>query len=133
METMGVRDPEARIKQVSRSLSLVGTEWHRMTRSKSPARKRWAASFTEDADSTKYPAECKTMFRVSSNDASGPTERTRVSGMRPPNSVCVKMAGLAPPLRRRWRIGQTGNIGGRSPSSGAGPERDYCFHAALLA
>jgi len=114
METMGVRDPEARIKQVRRSLSLVGTEWHRMTRSKSPARKRWAASFTEDADSTKYPAECKTMFRVSSNDASGPTERTRVSSMSPPNSGSVKIAGLARPLGRRWRIGQTGNIGGRA-------------------
>src|SRR5580698_10627312 len=36
METMGMRDPEARIKLVRRSLSPAGTEWHRRTRSKSP-------------------------------------------------------------------------------------------------
>ena len=36
METMGVRDPDARIKLVKRSLSFLGTEWHSRRRSKSP-------------------------------------------------------------------------------------------------
>lgn|SRR6266851_4618797 len=33
---MGVRDPDARIKLVRRSLSFLGTEWHSRTRSNSP-------------------------------------------------------------------------------------------------
>jgi hypothetical protein len=36
METMGMRDQDARIKLVRRSLSPAGAEWHRRTRSKSP-------------------------------------------------------------------------------------------------
>ena len=36
METTEVRDPDARIKLIRRSLSFLGTEWHRRTRSKSP-------------------------------------------------------------------------------------------------
>src|SRR5258708_36273649 len=87
METTGERDPEARIKQVRRSLSCLGMEWHRVTRSKSPARKRATASFTDNADSTRNPAERRILLRASSNDESKPTERTRMSGMNTPNSV----------------------------------------------
>ena len=36
METTGVSEPDARIKQVRRSLSAAGIEWHSRTRSKSP-------------------------------------------------------------------------------------------------
>ena len=133
MEITGVSDPEARIKPVRRSLSLVGTEWHRMTRSKSPARKRWAASFTEDTDSTRYPAERKTMFRFFSNGASRPTERTRMSGMSSPNSGCVKLARLADPL------GDSGGLDGLETLSAeygafvGRPEGDYCCDLALRA
>jgi hypothetical protein len=117
MEITGVSEPEARISPVRRSLSLEGTEWHRMTRSKSPARKRWAASFTEDADSTRYPAERMTMFRFLSNDASRPTERTRVSGMGSPNSGCVKLARLTGPLGDSGGLDRLEFVGGSEGDS----------------
>ena len=52
-----------------------------MTRSKSPFRKRLAASFTDSDDSTIYPADCRAKLRVPNSDESNPTERTAVSGM----------------------------------------------------
>jgi hypothetical protein len=84
METMGVSEPDARIRQVRRSRSVAGIEWHRMTRSKSPARKRSIASFTDDADTTMYPADRRTRLRFRNKDGSKPAARTIVSDMNTP-------------------------------------------------
>jgi hypothetical protein len=84
MEATGMREPDARIKQVSRSLSFEGSELSRRTRSKSPVRKRSTASFSVNAETTIYPADCKSEFRVPSNDESNPTERTRANDIGNP-------------------------------------------------
>jgi len=133
MEITGVSEPEARIKQVRRSLSRVGTEWHRITRSKSPARKRWAASFTEETDSTRYPAERKAMFRFLSNGASRPTERTRMSGIRSPNSGCVKLARRAVPLGDNGGLDGLERWSAEHGSFVGGSEGDYCCDLVLRA
>ena len=51
-EITGMKEPDARIKQVNRSLSLSGIEWHREMRSKPPTSNRLIASFTDRADTT---------------------------------------------------------------------------------
>jgi len=116
MEITGVCDPEARIKQVRRSRSRVGIEWHRMTRSKSPARKRCTASFTDEADWTMYPASRKTVLRVLSDDESRPTERISVSGIGVPFFIGVMMARSACAPARANLAWQVENIGGRAPA-----------------
>jgi hypothetical protein len=58
--TTGVREPDARIKNVSLSLLSAGIERPRRTRSKSPSLKCAMASLIDPADVTKHPADCQT-------------------------------------------------------------------------
>jgi hypothetical protein len=52
VHTTGMREPEARIKKAILSLLSTGTEWPRMTRSKSPSLKRLIASLIDHVDVT---------------------------------------------------------------------------------
>lgn len=47
-EITGIEEPDARIKQVRRSLSFAGIEWHNRIRSGSTAPNRSTASFKDD-------------------------------------------------------------------------------------
>ncbi len=57
--TTGVREPDARIKNVSLSLLSAGIEHPRRTKSKSPVLKWAIASLIDPEDVTKYPADCQ--------------------------------------------------------------------------
>jgi hypothetical protein len=80
-ETTGVCEPDIRIRLVSRSLSFAGRDLSRSTRSKSPSRNLLAASLSESTDTTMYPADCRSDFRIPSDNESNPTASTSVSGM----------------------------------------------------
>ncbi|MGB7742504.1 MAG: hypothetical protein WBL41_07070, partial [Terracidiphilus sp.] len=58
--TTGIREPDARIKNVSLSLLSAGIDRPRSTRSKSPSLKWAMASLIDQADVTKYPEDCQT-------------------------------------------------------------------------
>ena len=56
----GIREPEARIRNVSLSLLSAGMEWLKRTRSKSPLWNWAIPSRMESADVMWYPADCQT-------------------------------------------------------------------------
>jgi hypothetical protein len=62
----------------------MGRELSRRTISKLPVRKISTASFTDNADTTIYPSDCKSGLRAPSTTESNPTERTRANGMENP-------------------------------------------------
>lgn len=97
-EITGIWDPYSRTMRIKRSLCSLGREWHRMMRSKSPARKRETASLTDKATSTIYPADLKRALRAPSNDESRPTERTTLSDIKHPNRLANNLQRTAPAL-----------------------------------
>lgn len=78
IETTGVREPIARIRKVNLSRLLVGMEWPRRTRSKSPSLMWSIASLIDPVDVTMNPADCQSELCPARSDESRPTARTTV-------------------------------------------------------